>query len=412
MLRQTSWLPAHFVAYCVTALAFTSFEAAGQEFDRIVIDAHFRGAYQVEVSDVNGDKKPDVIAVGGGTCAWYENPSWKKRVVTGPSQTPGVISSATADFDGDGKVEIAIAFEFSMNEPKKGKLLMAAQGSRLEDPWALVPIADIGSIHRLRSGDVDADGRPDLIIASIFGPEAKPPNYTDGATLGVFRKFEWRGRTISKIEKITSRPIMHAIDVVDLFKTGQSCVLTADDLGTALIRWGKHSAFELTDDWEAPLSLTAADPGGVPSKRGASEVHAGRLADGQCLLATIEPWHGNNVAVYLAAIKTRADGYESLGPFGGRTVLDESLADGHALWVADVDRDGDDEVFAGHRGKDHRVSMYDFDRSMNKWQKTVLDRDIAAQDLRGADLDGDGTPDIVAVGGSTHNVVCYRPKIR
>jgi hypothetical protein len=148
------------------------------------------------------------------------------------------------------------------------------------------------------------------------------------------------------------------------------------------------------------------------SKRGASEVHAGRMADGQCLLATIEPWHGTRVAVYLAAIQKRDDGSQSLGPFSGRTVLDDTLVDGHALWVADVDLDGDDEVFAGHRGKDHRVSMYDFDRTRNQWQKTVLDREVAAQDLRGGDLDGDGAPDIVAVGGSTHNVVAYRTKKR
>jgi FG-GAP-like repeat len=412
MPRKISWLPTLLAVLCATALLLTAFDAAGQEFDRVVIDGNFPGGYQVEVADVNGDKLPDVIAVGGGTCAWYENPSWKKRVVTGPRQTPGVISSATADFDGDGKVEIAIAFEFSMNEPKKGKLLLAVQASTLDDPWTLIPIADIGSIHRLRWGDVDADKRPDLVVASIFGPEAKPPQYVDGAPLGVFRKFDWRGNIIPKIEKITSRPVMHAIDVVDLFKNGQSCLLTADDLGTALVRWVKHSSVELIDGWQAPLSLTVADPDGAPSKRGASEVHAGRMADGQCLLATIEPWHGNRVAVYLAAILKSADGYASLGPFGGRTVLDDSLADGHALWVADVDRDGDDEVVAGHRGKDHRVSMYDFDRSMNKWQRTVLDREIAAQDLRGGDLDGDGTPDIVAVGGSTHNVVWYRPKKR
>ena len=89
-------------------------------------------------------------------------------------------------------------------------------------------------------------------------------------------------------------------------------------------------------------------------------------------------------------------------------MLDDTLADGHALWVADVDGDGDDEIFAGHRGKDHRVSMYDFDEATKTWNRTVLDRDIAAQDLRGGDLDGDGTPDVVAVGGSTHNVVWYR----
>ena len=88
-------------------------------------------------------------------------------------------------------------------------------------------------------------------------------------------------------------------------------------------------------------------------------------------------------------------------------MIDDTLADGHALWVADVDGDGDDEVFAGHRGKDHRVSMYDFD-GRKTWTRTVLDRDIAAQDLRGGDLDGDGTPDVVAVGGATHNVVWYR----
>jgi FG-GAP-like repeat len=394
MPRKPPSLSAQLAVFCVTALWLSSVDAAGQEFDRVV----------------NGDKKADIIAVGGGTCAWYENPSWKKRVVTGPKQTPGVISSATADFDGDGKAEIAIAYEFSMNEPKKGKLLITAQGRGIDEPWSLVPLASIDSIHRLRSGDVDQDKRPDLVVASIFGPEAKPPAYAGGAQLGIFRKLSWKGGARPNFEKITSRPVMHAIDVLDIFKTGQACILTADDLGTSFVRWGKVSGAELADDWQAPLSLTAADSDAAPSKRGASEVHAGRMADGQCLLATIEPWHGNRVAVYLAAIQKRDDGYHSLGPFSGRTVLDESLADGHALWVADVDRDGDDEVFAGHRGKDHRVAMYDFDRSMNKWTRTVLDREIAAQDLRGGDLDGDGTPDVVAVGGSTHNVVWYRPR--
>jgi FG-GAP-like repeat len=410
MPRKISSLSTQLGVFCGTVLLLNVVDAAGQEFDRVVIDGNFAGAYQVEVADVNGDNRPDVIAVGGGTCAWYENPSWKKRVVTGPKQTPGVISSATADFDGDGKAEIAIAFEFSMNEPKKGKLLLAEQGSSLDDPWTLVPLASIGSIHRLRAGDVDQDKRPDLVVASIFGPEAKPPDFAGGAELGVYRKPSLRGGAHPNFEKITSRPVMHAIDVLDIFKTGQACILTADDLGTSFIRWGKHSGGQVSDGWEAPMPLTAADSDGPPAKRGASEVHAGRMADGQCLLATIEPWHGNRVAVYLAAIQKGNDMHPMLGPFSGRTVLDESLADGHALWVADVDGDGDDEVFAGHRGKDHRVSMYDFDRSMNKWTRTVLDREIAAQDLRGGDLDGDGTPDVVAVGGSTHNVVWYRPR--
>ena len=147
-----------------------------------------------------------------------------------------------------------------------------------------------------------------------------------------------------------------------------------------------------------PEQLAPGAPGDAP-KKGASEVHVGRLKDGRRFLATVEPWHGTDVAVYLA---------ESLKPlkFGPRTVIDSTLKEGHALWVADVDRDGDDEVFAGYRGPGTSVLMFDYNGKT--WDRTVVDPAIAAQDLRGGDLDGDGTPDVVAVGGKTHNVVLYK----
>src|SRR3954451_17424623 len=104
------------LAGCLLAVALGALcPGAEPKFDRVVIDPDFPGGYQVEVADVNGDKKPDVVAVGGSTCAWYENPSWTKRIVSAGGQTPGIISSATADLDGDGKAEIAIAYEFAMN---------------------------------------------------------------------------------------------------------------------------------------------------------------------------------------------------------------------------------------------------------------------------------------------------------
>jgi glutathione S-transferase len=129
---------------------------------------------------------------------------------------------------------------------------------------------------------------------------------------------------------------------------------------------------------------------------------AARLADGRRFLATIDPWHGHEVAICFATDPA------AMKPFGPRTVLDDTLDAGHALWVADVDGDGDDEVFAGFRGQGTSVLAYDFDGSA--WTRTVLDDAIAAQDLRGGDLDGDGTPDVVAIGGATHNVVWYRKR--
>jgi hypothetical protein len=375
--------------------------AYSQAIERIVIDPSFPGAYQVEVADVNGDKKPDIIAVGGSTCAWYENPSWKKRIVTGPAHTPGIISSATADLDGDGKAEIAIAYEFAMNEPKKGKLLLATQDRSGNGPWMLTPIAEIGSIHRLRWGDFDGDHKRDLVVAPIFGRDAQPPRFRGPAELQVFTRSTQSGPGTWHSRIVAQREVMHAIEVIDADGDGVSDILTADNEGVGLVRSKSTGA----------VILTPGAPGTAP-KRGSSEVHLGTLADGRRFLATIDPWHGNEVAVCFTALESRDRGSAEAKAlnFGPRSIIDDTLADGHALWLADVDADGDDEIFAGHRGKDHRVSLYDFDRTTKSWTRTVIDREIAAQDLRGGDLDGDGTPDVVAVGGATHNVVWYRPR--
>ena len=365
-------------------------------FDRIVIDDDFPGGYQVEAADVNGDGKLDLVALGGDTCAWYENPSWTKRIVTGPDEAPAIISSAAADLDADGKAEVAIAYDFEMNTPSRGKLGLAVQGDSIDDPWTFRPIDDVPSIHRIRWGDLDSDRRPDLVVAPIFGPEALPPTFDrDPPRVVLFRtgdrptSGDWTPRLVTE-----SDLVIHAIDVCDLDDDGRLDVLTAGNGGIAAYRDRPDgSGF---DGW--PVCPGAPD--GQPPFQGSSEVHVGRTG-GERFVATIDPWHGPEVVIWRHRQSEPADRYSD------RQVIDDTLDQGHALWVADVDGDGDDEVFAGHRGADHRVSAYDFDG--RTWNRTVLDSEIAAQDLRGGDLDGDGTPDVVAIGGSTHNLIWYRP---
>ncbi|MEW4570944.1 VCBS repeat-containing protein [Tautonia sp. JC769] len=375
-------------------------------FDRIVIDDAFPGGYQVEVADVNGDARPDVIAVGGGTCAWYENPSWKKRIITGPDRTPGIISSATTDLNGDGRAEVAIAYDFAMREPRRGKLGLAVPGGSSDDEWSFRTIVDVPSIHRLRWADTLGNGHTDLIVAPIFGPRSTPPAFQeDSAQLVVFPSVSIEADRPEAIP-LALAPVTHAIAVVRLPDDDRDSILSASNLGVSLHR-RLDTRHPSAPDTSRNLTLTpGADS--PPPARGASEVHLGRFGPKHALLATIEPWHGSTVAVATIPLDALTPGAIEPDRIGPRTILDETLDDGHALWLADVNNDGIDEVFAGHRGADHRVSAYHFDGEA--WNRTILDAAIAAQDLRGGDLNRDGLPDVVAIGGTTQNLIWYRPR--
>ena len=40
-----------------------SFQATLPSYDRIVVDPNFEGAYQITSADLNGDNRPDLVAV-------------------------------------------------------------------------------------------------------------------------------------------------------------------------------------------------------------------------------------------------------------------------------------------------------------------------------------------------------------
>jgi hypothetical protein len=153
----------------------------------------------------------------------------------------------------------------------------------------------------------------------------------------------------------------------------------------------------------------------MPTKsRGTSEIKQGMLLGNKPYIACIEPWHGNQVVVYTPSAQPRTELWD-------RHVIDENLKWGHAVWCADLDGDGSEELIIGVRdnlsdkpGERCGVRIYKaMDGKGARWQRQLVDEGgVGVEDLACDDLDGDGKIDIVAVGRATHNVRIYRNRGR
>ncbi len=156
---------------CIIA-AVILMETPAIRFERHEIDA-FPAGYQVAVADVNGDGRPDVIALSteSNRVDWYENPTWKRRPV---ARVERPIDLAVYDLDGDGKPEIALASGFYFNDSARGGQIQWLKAkANLDEPWDIHPIAVDPVVHRLRWADLEGTGKKMLVHAPIFGPGSK-----------------------------------------------------------------------------------------------------------------------------------------------------------------------------------------------------------------------------------------------
>ena len=139
---------------------------------------------------------------------------------------------------------------------------------------------------------------------------------------------------------------------------------------------------------------------------GAGEIRVGQThpASQKYFYAAVEPMHGDTVAFY------EVEGTKGKGSWK-RTVLDESLNQGHALAIANVLGTSHPQVIAGWRNKNREgkvgIKIYER-RDDGGWTTHLLDDNkMACEDLKIADLDRNGKLDIIACGRATRNVVIY-----
>jgi hypothetical protein len=370
------------------------------------IDPHVGNiCYAVTTADVDNDGKLDIVAVTEDAVVWFANPSWQKRtVIKGTTERDNVCLQAH-DIDGDGRVDFALGAAWRPTDTRGGGTIQWLRRDG-EGPWKVFPISSEPTVHRLRWGNVFGNGRKQLVVAPLQGRGTKGPDWGAGQGVRVMvftvppdpAKDPWPMEVAAD-----SLHTIHNLQLVDFDDDGRDEVLLA--------AW--EGVFLLDRDSQGHWSKTQLGTGNqeaVPSK-GSSEIKLGRLGDGRRYIATIEPWHGFQVVVYTPPASGQG--------LWDRKVVDEPVQWGHAVWCANLDDDPDEELIIGQRDKSKDparspagpgVLVYDpkpGSKPLEFTRHVIDDGGVGTEDLVAADLDGDGRPEIVAGGRSTHNVKIY-----
>jgi hypothetical protein len=131
----------------------------------------------VEVADIDGDGRPDIVlapselAGNWHRLSWFEAPAdpkrggWAEHVMVDRIECV-IHGLATADFDGDGSIDIAISEMHQGEDPDEVAIFFNRdKGTR----WDKQVLSTRGS-HCIQAGDIGADGDMDLMGANWSGP--------------------------------------------------------------------------------------------------------------------------------------------------------------------------------------------------------------------------------------------------
>jgi hypothetical protein len=132
---------------------------------------------KVAVADLNSDDRPDIILapaeLKGGThrIAWYEAPAdakasdWRQHIIEAPVETV-IHALAAADFDRDGKTDVAAARMHQGSSPRDVAVYLNSDEGL---SWRRQVLATTGS-HDIVAADLDGNGWPDILGANHGGP--------------------------------------------------------------------------------------------------------------------------------------------------------------------------------------------------------------------------------------------------
>ena len=374
---------------CIFLLLTGKSLAQSPFFKAEVIDAKISIGYGLATGDVDGDGRDDILMADQKEIVWYRNPGQKQkpwtRYVMARNLTPrDNVCIAARDLDGDGKVEVAVGAQWNPGETKNlaesgAVFYLYPSSSDRTQPWQSIKLPHEVTIHRMQWVK-DTDGGAQLIVLPLHGL-----GNVNQEGVGV------------NLMAFTFPKDIHAPWPLQLLNTGMNVTHNFDPieipgrmLGLAVAgKQGVQIFLHGAEGWSASGNWLVAN---YP----VSEVRRGKRNANEFFTATIEPFHGNQLLVYTK---------------DGRTLLSDRIRQGHGLVCGDFLGLGYDQIAMGWRepNANLQVGLRLYVPSQDQWTEYALDESVtmACEDLKAADLDGDGDLDLIASGRSSKNVVIY-----
>jgi hypothetical protein len=351
--------------------------------------------WSVDALDANADGKPDLIAMGETKVFALIAPDWKSHLLV-DTREPKMLYCVALDADGDGDQDLAVArYQVPWIEFRKaraaGKEAMEPKGPDFSVAWIEntgrvgnesplhVLDRELNGIHGLWTGDVNGDGRKDLISDSIMGPLfPKSLAWFETPPRGV-KTF---ARHIITKDGADGRP--HYLDFADLNGDGRGDLLVGDSGGGTFTWW--HNPGNTNQPWAKHQ---------IAKENGATNIKAVDLNRDGKLDAVASCGHGKGVFWFE-------------GPDWKKHVIDADLRDPHALATGDFDGDGDMDVATAS----FTAFVVRWYRNDGNGSFTPQDIDTVnkqqAYDLKTVDIDQDGRLDLILAGRESRNAVLYR----
>jgi hypothetical protein len=345
--------------------------AAQIPFRHVIIDAAGpRDLWQKSVGDLDGDGRLDLVAGGrsSGGLVWYQNPHWKKHVIS--SEGGHSTDAEVGDVDRDGDNDLVS--------------LTTSELRWYENPGWRVHRIDARVLHDIEIADFDGDGDLDVVgrDQAEFGHR--------GDTLHFYRQNSpdsWSHRAVQV-------PNGEGLCVADIDGDGDQDVvfegIWLENTGDVLAGpWTKHV---YTKSWTYRNAFVATgDLNGD-----------GRL---DIVLAPSELAGGTYRISWFEA-PAKATGQE----WTEHVVDDPVETVHHFVGVADMDLDGDRDIVAAEmlQGKDpDEVKIYVNCGGGRSWVKQVI-ATTGSHSMRIADLDGDGDSDLYGANHQGHTVEVWQ----